>query len=177
MSKFKAAFGYLSGYRQTVNAGRELKNAATLPIYFIKNIYHWVSEIRIQAKAGRHLAELDDELLWDDICLKSQVTNESLRRAYKSLIFVNFVLVLSVAAVLAYFVASWGQGKMLLFANGVFLNMVLMLLFQNAYRIHMAYTQSAPHPLRFLREIFKRPSLLIGRVLPNDYCVRVRAIE
>ena len=94
MSKIKTAFGYLSGYRQTVNAGRELKNAAVLPIYFIQNIYHWVSEIRIQAKADRHLAELDDELLWDDICLKSQVTNESLRRAYKSLIFVNFVFYL-----------------------------------------------------------------------------------
>ncbi|MEE5170843.1 hypothetical protein V2J76_20735 [Pseudomonas alliivorans] len=175
MSKLKIVAGYLTGYSQTKNAARELKYSVSLPIYFIKGGYLWFKAIRDQAKADRELAETDDRLLWDKMCTDCTITNDSLRRAYKSLLFVNAILVLGIAGVLGNLVANWDRGSLTIFANLAFLNMVCMMLFQNAYRVNMAYSQSAPPVIKFMRDVIRNPSLLVGKALPVDYQVRVRA--
>ncbi|WP_223554345.1 hypothetical protein [Pseudomonas sp. BF-R-01] len=175
MSKLKTVAGYLTGYSQTKNAARELKYSVSLPIYFIKGGYLWFKAIRDQAKADRELAETDDRLLWDKMCTDCIITNDSLRRAYKSLLFVNAILILGIAGVLGNLVANWDRGSLMIFANLAFLNMVCMMLFQNAYRVNMAYSQSAPPVIKFLRDVIRNPSLLVGKTLPADYQVRVRA--
>lgn len=175
MSKLKTVAGYLIGYSQTKNAARELKYSVSLPIYFIKGGYRWFKAIRDQAKADRELAEIDDRLLWDKMCTDCTITNDSLRRAYKSLLFVNAILVLGIAGALGNLVANWDRGSLMFFANLAFLNMVCMMLFQNAYRVNMAYSQSAPPIIKFMRDVIRNPSLLVGKTLPADYQVRVRA--
>jgi len=175
MSKVKTVAGYLTGYSQTKNAARELKYSLSLPIYFIKGGYRSLKAIRDQAKADRELAEIDDRLLWDRMCVDSITTTDSLRRAYKSLLFVNALLILSIAVVLGNLVANWSRGSLTIFANLAFMNMVCMMLFQNAYRMNMAYSQSAPSAIKFMRAVIRKPILLVGKTLPADYQVRVRA--
>lgn len=175
MSKVKTVTGYLTGYSQTKNAARELKYSVSLPIYFIKGGCRWFKAIRDQAKADRDLAETDDRLLWDKMCQDCMITNDSLRRAYKSLLFVNAILIFGIAVVLGNLVASWDRGNLIIFANVAFLNMVCMMLFQNAYRVNMAYSQSAPPVIKFMRDVIRNPRLLVGKSLPADYQVRVRA--
>jgi hypothetical protein len=175
MSKLKTVAGYLTGYSQTKNAARELKYSVSLPIYFIKGGYRWFKAIRDQANTDRELAETDDRLLWDKMCTDCTITNDSLRRAYKSLLFVNAILVLGIAGVLGNLVASWDRGSLVIFANLAFLNMVCMMLFQNAYRVNMAYSQSAPPVIKFMRDVIRNPSLLVGKKLPAHYQVRMRA--
>lgn len=87
----------------------------------------------------------------------------------------NAILVLGIAGVLGNLVASWDRGSLVIFANLAFLNMVCMMLFQNAYRVNMAYSQSAPPVIKFMRDVIRNPSLLVGKKLPADYQVRMRA--
>jgi hypothetical protein len=97
------------------------------------------------------------------------------RLKYKVALFTNLILVLGVGLIVGNLLSNIDAGAMMVFANVVFLNLVLMILFQNAYRLNMAYTQSAPPVMHFLKDTLKNPTLLVGRTLPNDYKVRVEA--
>ncbi|PTU77330.1 hypothetical protein DBO86_20330 [Pseudomonas indoloxydans] len=177
MSKIKTFVAYLTGYAQTKSAVhgaiRGVKDSAKLPLNFIRGIRSVIQEIRRQAKEENALAELDDKGLWDDMCRQYEISTESVKRKYKSALFVNLLLILGIGLIIGNLLSNLDAGYMMIFANAVFINFLLMLLFQNAYRLNMAYTQSAPPVMRFLKDILKNPSLLVGRTLPDNYKVRL----
>ncbi len=111
------------------------------------------------------------------MCREYEITTESVRRKYKSALFTNLLLVLGIGLIVGNLLSNLNTGSMVVFANVIFLNFLLMLLFQNAYRLNMAYTQSAPPVMQFLKNILKNPTLLIGRTLPDDYKVRLEAFN
>ncbi len=173
MSKIKTVAAYLTGYAQTKNAVREVKTSASLPVNFLRGLWNNIQEIRREAKEAKALAELDDKALWDNMCREYAVTTESIRFKYKIALFTNLLLVIALGAIVANFLASLEAGPMMIFANLLFINLVLMILFQNAYRLNMAYTQAAPPITKFLKDTFKNPTLLIGRSLPDNYRMRL----
>ena len=175
MRIIKTVAAYLTGYAQTKNAVREVKTSASLPINFLRGLWARIQEIRREAKEANALAQQDDKGLWDDMCRQYEVTTQSVRLKYKIALFTNLILVLGVGLIVGNLASSIDAGAMMVFANAVFLNLVLMILFQNAYRLNMAYTQSAPPVMQFLKDALKNPTLLIGRTLPNDYKIRLEA--
>lgn len=175
MSKIKTVAAYMTGYAQTKSAVREVKSSVSLPINFLRGLWARIQEIRLEAKEANTLAKQDDKGLWDDMCRQYGISTQSVRLKYKIALFTNVILVLGVGLIVGNLISSIGAGAMMLFSNVIFLNLVLMILFQNAYRLNMAYTQSAPPVTQFLRDTLKNPALLIGRTLPNDYKVRLEA--
>lgn len=173
MSKIKTVAGYLTGYAQAKNAAREVKKSASLPINFLLGLWAQIQEIRREAKEADALAKQDDKGLWDEMCRQYEISTQTVRFKYKIALFTNLVLVLGVGLIVGNLVSSIDAGGMMIFANVVFLNIVLMILFQNAYRLNMAYTQSAPPVGQFLKDTLKNPTLLIGRTLPRNYKVRL----
>ena len=65
MSKIKTVAAYLTGYAQTKNAVREVKNSANLPINFLRGLWVRVQEIRREAEEANALAKQDYNGLWD----------------------------------------------------------------------------------------------------------------
>ncbi len=177
MSKIKTVAAYLTGYAQTKNAVREVKTSVSLPVNFLHGLWEQVQEIRREAAEANALAKKDDKGLWDEMCREYEITTESVRRKYKSALFTNLLLVLGIGLIVGNLLSNLNTGSMVVFANVIFLNFLLMLLFQNAYRLNMAYTQSAPPVMQFLKNILKNPTLLIGRTLPDDYKVRLEAFN
>ncbi|WP_181280440.1 hypothetical protein [Pseudomonas aeruginosa] len=175
MSKIKTVAAYLTGYAQTKNAVREVKTSASLPINFLRGLWGRIQEIRRDATEANALAQKDDKFLWDEMCRQYEISTQSVRNKYKIALFTNLMLVLGIGLIVGNLFSSLDAGAMMVFANVVFLNLVLMILFQNAYRLNMTYTQSAPPVMRFLKDTLKNPALLIGRTLPNDYKVRLEA--
>ncbi|EPJ5969715.1 TPA: hypothetical protein ACNIGT_000945 [Pseudomonas aeruginosa] len=173
MSKIKTVAAYLTGYAQTKNAVREVKISANLPINFLRGLWVRVQEIRREAEEANALAKQDDKGLWDEMCRQHEITTQSVRLKYKVALFTNLILVLGIGLIVGNLLSNIDAGAMIIFANVVFLNLVLMILFQNAYRLNMAYTQSAPAVTQFLKDTLKNPTLLIGRTLPMDYKVRL----
>lgn len=175
MSKIKTVAAYLTGYAQTKNAVREVKTSVSLPVNFLRGLWGRVQEIRREAEEANALAKQDDKGLWDEMCRQYEISTQSVRLKYKIALFTNLILVLGVGLIVGNLLSSIDAGAMMVFANFVFLNLVLMILFQNAYRLNMAYTQSAPPVMQFLKETLKNPTLLIGRTLPKDYKIRLEA--
>ncbi|EIK54719.1 hypothetical protein YO5_18177 [Stutzerimonas stutzeri TS44] len=177
MSKIKTVAAYLTGYAQTKNAVREVKNSASLPINLVRGIWNVIQEIRREAKEANALAELDDKGLWDEMCRQHEITTKSVRLKYKAALFTNLLLVLGLGLIIGNLLSNLDAGSMMIFANAIFINFLLMILFQNAYRLNMAYTQSAPPVMKFLKDTLKNPTLLIGRTLPKSYKVRLEAFN
>jgi hypothetical protein len=175
MIKIKTVAAYLTGYAQTKSAVREVKTSASLLINFFRGIWARVQDLRREAEEANALAKQDDKGLWDEMCRQYEITTQSVRLKYKVALFTNLILVLGVGLIVGNLLSNIDAGAMMVFANVVFLNLVLMILFQNAYRLNMAYTQSAPPVMHFLKDTLKNPTLLVGRTLPNDYKVRVEA--
>lgn len=175
MSTFKTVAAYLTGYAQTKNAVREVKTSVSLPVNFLRGLWGRVQEIKREAEEANALAKQDDKSLWDEMCRQYEISTQSVRLKYKIALFTNLMLVLGVGLIVGNLLSSIDAGAMMVFANVVFLNLVLMILFQNAYRLNMAYTQSAPPVMQFLKDTLKSPTLLIGRTLPKDYKVRLEA--
>ncbi|OZB32498.1 MAG: hypothetical protein B7X51_06700 [Pseudomonas sp. 34-62-33] len=175
MSKIKTVAAYLTGYAQTKNAVREVKTSVSLPVNFLRGLWKQVQEIRREAAEANALAKQDDKGLWDEMCHEYEITTESVRRKYKSALFTNLLLVLGIGLIVGNLLSNLNAGSMVVVANVIFLNFLLMLLFQNAYRLNMAYTQSAPPVMQFLKNTLTNPTLLIGRTLPDDYKVRLEA--
>jgi hypothetical protein len=173
MIKIKTVAAYLTGYAQTKSAVREVKTSASLSINFFRGIWARVQDLRREAEEANALAKKDDKGLWDEMCRQYEITTQSVRLKYKVALFTNLILVLGVGLIVGNLLSNIDAGAMMVFANVVFLNLVLMILFQNAYRLNMAYTQSAPPVMHFLKDTLKNPTLLVGRTLPNDYKVRV----
>ncbi|MEN1399020.1 hypothetical protein [Pseudomonas aeruginosa] len=175
MSKIKTIAAYLTGYVQTKNAIREVKTSASLPISFFRGVWGRIQEIRREAAEANALAKQDDKFLWDEMCRQYEISTQSVRLKYKIALSTNLILVLGIGLIVGNLLSNLDAGAMMVFANVVFLNLVLIILFQNAYRLNMAYTQSAPPVMQFFKDTLKNPTLLIGRTLPNDYKVRLEA--
>lgn len=175
MSKIKTVAAYLTGYAQTKNAVREVKASISLPINFLRGLWMRIQEVRRETAEANALAKQDDKGLWDEMCREYEITTESVRRKYKSALFTNLLLVLGIGLIVGNLLSNLDAGSMVIVANVIFLDFLLMLLFQNAYRLNMAYTQSAPPVMQFLKNTLKNPTLLIGRTLPDDYKVRLEA--
>ena len=77
--------------------------------------------------------------------------------------------------VIAVFVGYWAGLDSNTFtvnaACGVYLWMLSLLLFYNAYRGHIAYSKCVTNPFAFLGLILKNPLNLIVKSLPDDYKV------
>lgn len=140
MSKIKTVAAYLTGYAQTKNAVREVKTSANLPINFLRGLWVRVQEIRREAEEANALAKQDDKGLWDEMCRQHEITTQSVRLKYKVALFTNLILILGIGLIVGNLLSNIDAGALIVFANVVFLNLVLMILFQNAYRLNMAYT-------------------------------------
>jgi hypothetical protein len=175
MIKIKTVAAYLTGYAQTKSAVGEVKTSASLSVNFFRGIWTRIQDLRREAKVANALAAQDDKGLWDEMCRQYEVTTQSVRLKYRAALFTNLILVLGVGLIVGNLLSNIDAGAMMVFANVVFLNLVLMILFQNAYRLNMAYTQSAPPVMQFLKDTLRNPTLLIGRTLPSDYKVRLEA--
>ncbi|HGN0948605.1 TPA: hypothetical protein ACKROY_003192 [Pseudomonas aeruginosa] len=170
MSKIKTFVAYLTGYAQTRSAVhgaiRGVKDSAKLPLNFIRGVRSVIQEIQRQAKEENALAEMDDKGLWDDMCRQYEISTESVKRKYKSALFVNLLLILGIGLIIGNLLSNLDAGYMMIFSNAVFINFLLMLLFQNAYRLNMAYTQSAP-PCNAIPERYPKESKPFGWAHPS----------
>lgn len=175
MSKWKTAVAYLTGWHGAKVTARELRSTAILPFFVLRGIGGWLKAIKDAAAEDRRLAEVDSDVLWDQMVVQYGITTESVKRKYRIAEWVNALLCIGIAVSIAFTAANYDRGAQLVIANGFFVNIILMLLFQNAYRLNMAYTQSAPPVLMFLKDLLRRPILLIARPLPENYQVGVRA--
>jgi len=143
------------------------------PLSLANGIAEHVSNVRAEVKAANELSELDDKALWDVMCKEYGITTRSVRYKYKFALFVNFMLVMALALIIGNLVATYQMGSMIIYANIIYFYVVMMFLVQNAYRMNMARTQSAPKLLTFIVDVFRNPTLLIGRPLPKNYRVRL----
>lgn len=173
MNKIKTVVAYLTGYAQTKKTFYEIRRSLNLPINFLRGLWGGIIDIRRETEEAKALASQDDKALWDEMCRNYKITTKSVQFKYKIALFTNLILVLGVGLVVGNFLSNIEAGIMMVFANIIFLNIVLIMLFQNAYRLNMAYTQSAPPAAKFFKSILKEPILLIGRTLPADYKVRL----
>jgi hypothetical protein len=172
MSKIKTVISHASGWSGAKSAVREVRIAALLPVGLFKWIYNFYLEAKRAAAEDRLLAEQDSDRLWDLMVVEFGITTESVRKKYRIASLVNALLVLSLAAVIGHVLGNLELGTVFIFANAVFINLILMALFQNAYRLNMAYSQSAPPVGQFFKSLLRRPILLIARPLPPGYVVR-----
>lgn len=172
MGKLTKVVSHASGWSGAKSAGRELRAAVMLPVGLFRGIADWYQDAKAAAVEDRRLAELDSEQLWDMMVVEYEITTTSVRKKYRIATLVNAILILSLAGIVGNAVGQSESGTPFLVANALFANIALMLLFQNAYRLNMAYSQSAPPVGQFLKSVMRRPMLLIAKALPRDYAVR-----
>ncbi|WP_312247011.1 hypothetical protein [Stutzerimonas nitrititolerans] len=145
------------------------------PLNLANSIVKHVSDVRAEVKSANALSEMDDRALWDDMCREYEITTKSVQFKYKIALILNFCLVMALALIVGNLFATYKMGGVMIYANIIYFYVVLMFLVQNAYRMHMARTQSAPKVSSFIVDAIKNPSLLIGRPLPKDYRVRLES--
>lgn len=172
MSKLTTVLSHASGWHGAKAAGRELRTAAMLPVGLFRSIANSYRDAKAAAAEERELAELDSEQLWDRMVVEYEITTVSVRKKYRIAAWVNVLLIFTLAGIVGNVLGRWESGTVFLLANAIFANIVLMLLFQNAYRLNMAYSQSAPPVWQFFKSVMRRPMLLVARSLPRDYAVR-----
>lgn len=174
MSKAKTALSYISGWKATTGAVKELKEAAHVPAYFVGVAADLVKETVSSADEDRRLADLDAEGLWDSAVAEYNITTASVRSRFRLAYWTNIVLLLGFALAVGNLAAHIHAGAQFVWSNLFFLNIMLIVIFNSAYRMHCAITQSMPHPLKFMAQLAKKPSLLFFRELPKNYEVGVR---
>jgi hypothetical protein len=163
-----------SGWYSVRLAAREFRRVIVVPFHFFGWLVVLIKDLRDQAAEDRKLAELDSKLLWDMMVRDYSITTSSVRRKYRIAEWVNTLLILIIALSIGFVLANYEFGDFMVVANILFINMLLLCLFQNAYRLNMAYTQSAPPVQQFLKSVLRKPMLLVARPLPKDYQVGVR---
>ena len=168
----KTALSYSSGYAGLKAGADTMRDAARIPLSGIQQVAKSVQEIREEARLDRELARtMDGKALWKKMVADYGVTTESVRSRYKVVLAVNYLLL----AVIAVFVGYWAGLDSNTFtvnaACGVYLWMLSLLLFYNAYRGHIAYSKCVTSPFAFLGLILKNPLNLIVKSLPDDYKV------
>ena len=140
MIKIKTVAAYLTGYAQTKSAVGEVKTSASLSVNFFRGIWTRIQDLRREAKVANALAAQDDKGLWDEMCRQYEVTTQSVRLKYRAALFTNLILVLGVGLIVGNLLSNIDAGAMMVFANVVFLNLVLMILFQNLSIEHGIHT-------------------------------------
>lgn len=163
---------YISGWKATVSAGRELKKAAVIPAYFLGRIVQYSKNLKSDLVYDRELSNLNDRERWDRLVIDFNITTKSVKRKYASCSVAHFILLLALTFIITNECLHYGNSLPADLAHLFFGLFVISLVFQNAYRMNMALTQSAPKPLDFLLSCFKSPLLLISKPLPKNYKVR-----
>ncbi|MOA40130.1 hypothetical protein D3C78_1619700 [compost metagenome] len=100
------------------------------------------------------------------------ITTQSVLRGYRSATVLNYLLLIAIAANFGFLLGDIPDSLVIISANLAFLNLLLILLVQNTYRLNMARTQSAPSVVAFIKTVILNPTLLIALPLPSSYRVR-----
>jgi hypothetical protein len=174
MSKAKEIASYASGWKATKGGLRELKEAAHVPAYFVGVTAKLVKDTLESAKEDRQASHLDAEGLWDLAVQQYNITTESVRSRFAIAYWMNIVLWLGFGLVVGNLLANLNAGAQFVWSNIFYLNIMLIVLFNSAYRMHCAITQSMPHPLKFMALLAKKPIFAVIRELPKGYQVGVR---
>lgn len=167
-----AVFSVVSGWSGAKSAVREVRIAALLPVGLIKWVYSFYLDAKQAAAESRILAKQDSDHVWDLMVEECGITTESVRKKYWIASLVNAFLIFSLAAFAGIAIGRAEYGFVFLLANMIYISLILMMLFHNAYRLNMAYSQSAPPVLDFFKQVIRRPMLLVSRPLPPGYKVR-----
>ncbi len=168
----KTALSYSSGYKGLKAGTDTIRGAASIPLSGIQHVTKSVQEMREEARVDRELARtLDGKALWKKMVVDFGVTTESVRNRYRVVLAVNYLLWTVIALFGGYWAALDATSFSVQAACGVYMWMLLLLLFYNAYRGHIAYSQCVTNPLSFLGLIMRNPLNLFVKSLPDDYKV------
>ncbi|MDT4800869.1 hypothetical protein FQZ97_335650 [compost metagenome] len=172
-STLKMIFLHASGISATRSALREVRHALSFPSHVLLTLLGMVRVIKEQAIEDRVLAEhLGSEALWDRMVSQYGITTQSVLRGYRSATVLNYLLLIAIAANFGFLLGDIPDSLVIISANLAFLNLLLILLVQNTYRLNMARTQSAPSVVAFIKTVILNPTLLIALPLPSSYRVR-----
>lgn len=168
----QTALKYSTGYAGLKAGADTMRDAARIPLSGIKQVANSVLEMREEARLDRELARtLDGKTLWKNMVSDYGVTTQSVRDRYRVVIAVNYLLLTVIALFAGYWFALDATSIAINAACGVYMWMLSLLLFYNAYRGHVAYSQCVTNPFSFLALILKNPLNLIVKSLPDDYKV------
>ena len=168
----QTALKYSTGYAGLKAGADTMRDAARIPLSGIKQVANSVLEMREEARLDRELARtLDGKARWKKMVADFGVTTESVRNRYRVVIAVHYLLLTVIALFAGYWAALDATNFAVHAACGVYMWMLLLLLFYNAYRGHIAYSQCVTNPFSFLGLIMRNPLNLIVKALPDDYKV------
>lgn len=171
----KTVISFASGYQGLKAGAGELRGAAAIPVSAIRSVVDTVRDVRVQAKEDRELLKtLGEKAIWEMMVKDYSITTKTVKSRYKVTCFVNLLILFFLASFFGYLVANIGVEKSMAtnLMCGVYVYMLVLMLFHNAYRMNIASSQSMVHPLKFLKMAVKNPMLLIAKPLPDNYKVK-----
>lgn len=168
----KTAVSYSSGYAGLKAGADTMRDAARIPLNGVRYVAKSVQEMREEARLDRELARtMSGKELWRAMVADYGVTTDSVRKRYRIVIAVNYLQLFAMAIFAGYWAGIETSAITVHAACGVFLWVMLLSLFYNAYRGHIAYSQCVTNPFDFLWLVIKNPLNLIVKVLPDSYSV------
>ncbi len=168
----KTALSYTSGYAGLKAGAETMRDAGRIPLSGIQYVAKSVKEMQEEARLDRELARtMDGKELWKKMVADYGVTTDTVRGRYKVVLAVNYFLLGVIALFVGYWVGLEHTSFTINAACGVYLWMLFLFLFYNAYRGHIAYSQCVTNPFAFLGLIIKNPLNLIVKSLPENYKV------
>ena len=168
----KTALSYSSGYAGLKAGTDTMRDAARIPLSGIQYIANSVRDVREEARLDRELARtMDGKQLWKKMVADYGVTTETVRGRYKVVLAVNYLLLAVIAVFTGFWIALEANSFMVNAACAIYMWMLSLMLFYNAYRGHIAYSQCVTNPFAFLGLIIRNPLNLIVKSLPDNYKV------
>ncbi len=166
----KTALSYSSGYAGLKAGTDTMRDAAKIPLSGIQYVADSVRDMREEARLDRELARtMSGKELWSNMVRDYGVTTESVRSRYRLVLAVNYFLLSVISVFVGYWIGLDSDAFLINASNGIYLWMLSLFLFYNAYRGHIAYSQCVTNPFAFLGLILKNPLNLIVKSLPDDY--------
>ena len=166
----KTALSYSSGYAGLKAGADTMRDAARIPLSGVQYVAQAVRDTLEEARLDRELARtVDGKERWKNMVRDYGVTTETVRSRYRIVLAVNYFLLSVIAVYIGYWSALDSSGYLVNASRGIYLYMLSMFLFYNAYRGHIAYSQCVTEPFSFLRLVLKNPLNLIVKSLPDDY--------
>lgn len=168
----KTAISYSSGYAGLKAGADTMRDAARIPYNGVRYVAQSVQEMREEARLDRELARtMDGKELWRKMVVDYGVTTDSVRQRYRVVVAVNYLLLFVIAIFVGYWAGIETSAVSVHAACGVYLWIMSLMLFYNAYRGHIAYSQCVTNPFDFLWLVIKNPLNLIVKGLPDKYSV------
>ncbi|HBO8188568.1 TPA: hypothetical protein L5C23_005805 [Pseudomonas aeruginosa] len=169
----KTAISYSSGYAGLKAGTDTMREAAKIPLGGIKYVANYIRESQEEARLDRELLRTKGgKEIWLQMVSDYGITTDSVRKSYRQVIAVNYLLLIVMASFIGYWVAMDSNSIAVNFACFVYFWMNFLFIFLSAYRGHIAYSQCIPSPLSFIGYILRNPLNLIVKNLPDDYKVK-----